>query len=117
MQNIRASGFQSLSNPLAIALPEEELITWCDHWKVQELYLFGSVLRDDFQLEDSDIDIMVKFSPEASWGFEFVSMKQELENLFNRKVDLLTKASVEKSQNWIRRKEILETAKLVYVAG
>lgn len=90
---------------------------WCDRWKVQELYLFGSVLRDDFQLETSDIDVMVTFFPEASWGFEFVSMKQELEVLLQRKVDLLTKASVEKSLNWIRRQEILETAKLLYVAG
>ena len=46
-----------------------------------------------------------------------MSMKQELEKLLVRKVDLLTKASVEKSENWIRRQEILETAKLVYVAG
>ena len=117
MQDIQSPGFQPLSNLLAIALPKELLANWCDRWKVQELYLFGSVLRDDFRPEASDIDIMVKFSPEASWGFEFVSMKQELEKLLVRKVDLLTKASVEKSENWIRRQEILETAKLVYVAG
>lgn len=74
------------------------------------------MLRDDFQPEHSDIDVMVKISPEARWGGEFVSRKQELETLFERKVDLLTKASVEKSQNWIRRQKILETAKLIYVA-
>ena len=90
---------------------------WCDRWRVQELYLFGSVLRDDFQPAHSDIDVMVTFTSEAKWGFEFVSMKQELETLFERKVDLLTKASVEKSQNWIRRQEILGTARLLYVAG
>ncbi|MEO0349824.1 MAG: nucleotidyltransferase domain-containing protein [Cyanobacteria bacterium P01_A01_bin.15] len=117
MQPIQASGFQPSSNSLAITLQKEALVEWCDRWKVQELYLFGSVVRDDFRPENSDIDVMVTFLPEASWGFEFVSMKQELEKLLVRKVDLLTKASVEKSENWIRRQEILETAKLVYVAG
>lgn len=116
MQNIQVPGFQTLSSSLAIILPKKELVDWCDCWKVQEFYLFGSVLRDDFQPEDSDIDVMVQFSPEARWGFEFVSMKQELESLFDRKVDLLTKAAVEKSRNWIRRQEILSTAKLLYVA-
>lgn len=116
MQPIQALGFQPLSSSLVITLPKEALVNWCDRWKIQELYLFGSVLRDDFQPEHSDIDVMVTFTPEAQWGFEFVSMKQELETLFERKVDLLTKASVEKSQNWIRRKKVLETAKLIYVA-
>ena len=44
-------------------------------------------------------------------------MKYGLEELFDRKVDLLTKASVEKSHNWIRRQEILESATLIYVTG
>ncbi len=117
MQDVQLPGFQPLLDSLEIALPQKALAAWCDRWKVQELYLFGSILRDDFQPENSDIDIMVKFLPQASWGLEFASMKQELEKLFARKVDLLTKASVEKSENWIRRQEILDTAKLLYVAG
>jgi uncharacterized protein len=37
--------------------------------------------------------------------------------LLGREVDLLTKKSIEQSHNWIRRKEILETAQVFYVAG
>lgn len=56
MQDIQPPGFQPLSNLLAIALPKKLLAKWCDRWKVQELYLFDSVLQDDFRPEDSDID-------------------------------------------------------------
>lgn len=41
-------------------------------------------------------------------------MQYELEELCDRKVDLLTKKSVETSSNWIRRKEILTTARVIY---
>ncbi len=98
----------------AITLPQEALVNFCQRWKVEEFYLFGSVLRKDFNL-NSDIDVMVQFSSDAKWGFEIVEMKQELEKIFKRKVDLLTKQSVEQSHNWIRKQEILGTAKLIYV--
>ena len=87
---------------------------FCKRWKVEKFYLFGSVLRKDFSPQ-SDIDVMVQFAPDAEWGFEIVEMKQELEKVFKRKVDLLTKKSIEKSDNWIRRAEILGTARLIYV--
>jgi predicted nucleotidyltransferase len=81
------------------------------------MYLFGSVLREDFR-PDSDIDVLVSFQDSVSWGLlEFSRMKRELENLLGRKVDLLTKKSIEQSHNWIRQREILETAQVIYVAG
>ena len=101
---------------LPIALSREVLAEFCQRWKVQEFYLFGSVLREDFRPE-SDIDVMVRFKPDAYWGFEFVSMKYELEELFQRDVDLLTIESIEESHNWIRQAEILGTARLIYVTG
>jgi uncharacterized protein len=114
MGNTKKVGFQLCKT--AIALPEDAIAEFCDRWKVDEFYLFGSILRNDFHA-DSDIDAMIKFSPDAPVGlFEFTSMKQELEKTFSRKVDLLTKQSIEASDNWIRRKEILESARLLYVA-
>lgn len=98
-----------------ISIPQSEIADFCRRWKVCEFYLFGSVLRDDFR-PDSDVDVMVTFAADAQWGFEFVEMKRELEQIFHRQVDLLTKAAIEESHNWIRQKEILETARLVYVA-
>ncbi len=59
-----------------------------------------------------------KRADSVSWGLlEFSRMKRELENLLGRKVDLLTKKSIEQSHNWIRQREILETAQVIYVAG
>ncbi len=78
---------------------------------------FGSVLREDFR-SDSDIDIIVSFEDDAIWGIlELVRMKRELKTLFGRDVDLLTKKSIEQSDNWMRQQEILGTAQVVYVAG
>ncbi|NCR17215.1 MAG: nucleotidyltransferase family protein [Microcystis aeruginosa LL13-03] len=97
---------------LKIELPQQIISEFCQKWQISEMYLFGSVLREDFR-PDSDIDVLVSFQDSVSWGLlEFSRMKRELENLLGRKVDLLTKKS-----NWIRQREILETAQVIYVAG
>ena len=94
---------------------EAAIADFCQRWQIEEFYLFGSVLREDFR-PDSDIDVMVKFTSDARWGLlALVRMKREFEELFGRDVDLLTKKSIEQSENWIRRKEILGTARLIYV--
>ena len=101
---------------LQLELPQQAIVEFCDRWQIEEFYLFGSVLREDFR-PDSDLDVMIQFKPDAPWGlFEFVEMKQELETLVNRPVDLLTKESIEQSHNWIRRQEILGTAEIYYAA-
>lgn len=99
---------------LPIQLPEVQLNQFCSRWKVRELALFGSVLRNDFH-PDSDIDILISFRSSADWGlFDHVKMQQELENILGRQVDLVSKRAIERSHNWIRRREILETAKVIY---
>lgn len=99
-----------------IELPENQLVDFCRRWRIGEFALFGSVIRDDFA-SDSDLDILVQFKPDANWGLlEHSQMEQELENLFGRKIDLFSKRAVERSHNWIRRQEILNTAKVVYAA-
>lgn len=101
---------------LPIELPSEEISDFCDRWEVRELALFGSVLRDDFR-PDSDIDILIAFLPQADWGLlDHVRMERELMGIFGRKVDLVSKCAVERSQNWIRRQEILETAQIIYAS-
>jgi hypothetical protein len=100
-----------------IQLPHQALADFCQHWKIKEMSFFGSVLREDFR-SDSDIDIIVSFEDDAIWGIlELVRMKRELKTLFGRDVDLLTKKSIEQSDNWMRQQEILGTAQVVYVAG
>lgn len=92
------------------------LADFCDRWKVRELSLFGSALRPDFHAE-SDIDLLVSFHEGAAWSlFDHARMEQELERLLGRAVDLVSRAAVERSGNWIRRREILGTSQPLYAA-
>lgn len=101
-------------NRLGIA--PERLADFCQRWQVAELSLFGSVLRDDFG-PTSDIDVLITYLPTAKRGlFEKIHMKGELETLLHRKVDLISKKAIEQSRNWLRRRNILSTAEVIYVA-
>ena len=92
----------------------DRLREFCTRWKITELALFGSVLRDDFGPE-SDVDVLVAFAPEARWTLlDHVRMRYELADLFGRDVDLVTRRAVERSANYLRRREILSSAKVVY---
>ncbi len=83
-------------------------------WKIITLELFGSILRDDFSSE-SDVDLLLSFEPDATPSlFEWVGMKDELEAIFGRAVDVLTRKSVEKSTNPYRRAGILESTRVIY---
>lgn len=97
-----------------IQLPMEEIKAFCDRWQITEFALFGSVLRDDFR-PDSDIDVLYVFDDNAKRTlFDLVDMKEELENLFKRKVDLVSRHGIEASRNYLRKQEILSTAITVY---
>jgi predicted nucleotidyltransferase len=91
-----------------------EIAAFCKRWKIRELALFGSALRDEFR-PDSDLDILVTFTPDADWSLlDHIQMQLELEKLFGRSVDLISKRALERSPNRIRREEILKTAHIVY---
>jgi predicted nucleotidyltransferase len=99
-----------------IPIPEVEIEELCRRWQISELALFGSVLRDDFR-PDSDVDVLVTFAPGARWSlFDMVHMEDELEAILGRDVDLVERKAVERSENYIRRKRILESLVPVYVA-
>lgn len=99
---------------LRIALPEKAIRTYCQKWGIRELAVFGSVLRDDFT-DQSDVDVLLTFAPDARHTlFDLARMGDELEAILGRKVDLLTRKSVEESPNYIRRSSILDSAQVVY---
>jgi predicted nucleotidyltransferase len=100
-----------------IHLPQQEIADFCQRWQINELALFGSVLRDDFG-PNSDLDILVTFAPEAEWSlFDHLRMEEELNQLLSRKIDLLSRQAVERSHNQPRRQAILNSAQVVYVSG
>lgn len=82
-------------------------------WRVRELALFGSAVREDFG-PASDVDVLVAFEDDARWSlFDLVEMKAELESLFGRRVDLAERRAVEASPNALRRVAILRAARPV----
>ena len=100
---------------LQITIPQNILESFCKKWKIKTFYFFGSVLRSDFDQKESDLDIMVEFFDNAEWSlFDHVEMRDELISITGRSVDLLTKRSIERSQNKLRKEEILRTAKAIY---
>lgn len=87
---------------------------FCQHWQIHELAVFGSSLRNDFG-PDSDVDILVTFSPDADWGLlDHVQMTLDLKAIFKKEVDLITRRGLERSGNWLRRDEILKSAQIIY---
>ena len=80
------------------------------------LEVFGSQARGDAG-PDSDVDILVTFANGQVPGLDFFALALELETLFDRSVDLLTRRSVEQSANPFKRESILSTAEALYVAA
>ena len=100
-------------NPI-FSIEQDKIEAFCRRWNIRELALFGSALRADFSPE-SDIDVLATFSPESEWGLlEHAQMQEELAEVFGRDVDLVSRRGLERSENWIRKREILETAETLY---
>ena len=99
-----------------VALDQSRVAEFCHRWGVSELAVFGSAVREDFGPE-SDLDVLVSPLPGAVWSLlQLSAMRDELAALAGRPVDLVVRRAVERSPNWIRRKEILGSAETVYAA-
>lgn len=96
-----------------IDISMEKIRAFSEKWKVTEFSLFGSVLRDDFQ-SDSDIDVLLSFKENSAWSlYDFVDMKDELQAIFGRKVDLVEKEAI---RNPYRRRSMLTEREVLYAA-
>jgi predicted nucleotidyltransferase len=99
---------------LAIPLPMDAIESFCQRWKIAELSVFGSILRDDFNV-DSDVDFLYVLKPNIHWKLvDLIGAEEELEKLLSRKVDLVNKSSVEQSHNWLRKQNILSSSQVIY---
>lgn len=96
-----------------VQLDRDALAAFCRKWRVRELSIFGSALRDDFG-PDSDLDFLVSFDPEAPWDlWDLVDIREELMAIAGRKVDLVEKEGL---RNPYRRRSILSTAEVIHAA-
>jgi len=94
-----------------LTLPKEKIKKFCLKWNVVEFSLFGSILRDDFDTE-SDVDILISLSEKADLDlYDWVTMIEELEEIFGREVDLVEKSTL---RNPFRRHSILTNREIIY---
>ena len=98
-------------NP-AIEIPQDRVADLCRRYKVLQLALFGSALRDDFG-PDSDVDFLVEFDPAAQIGFlTLAKLQRELSAMIHRRVELVPKHGLKDRI----RQAVLASAKVVYAA-
>jgi predicted nucleotidyltransferase len=91
----------------------QALETICQRLDVRRLRVFGSAVGDSFIAKSSDLDLIVDFYNDSAAGIadRFLTLAEELESLFQRRVDLLTERSV---RNPIFRASIEEAGQTVY---
>lgn len=91
----------------------DDLAKFCAKWQVTRLWLFGSVARGD-ATATSDVDLLAEFAPSATTStWDWPDMQDELERLFNRRVDLLSTGIL---RNPYRRRTIEASRRLLYAA-
>jgi predicted nucleotidyltransferase len=97
-----------------VAINHHELTTFCRKYGVARLSLFGSVLRQDFDPDRSDVDVLVEFTPGVHKGlFKLSEMQEALGRMFGCEVDLTTTGSLSK----YFREDVLATAEVLYDAA
>lgn len=99
-----------------IELNLDKIIELCKKYRVKTLSVFGSILTDRFN-ENSDVDLLVKFEPfdPDSLEFDYVTnyfdLRDSLESLFGRKVDLIEDGD---QLNPLFRKLVYAKKRLIY---
>lgn len=100
-----------LAQRLKQLIDYERIADFARRWRIQELSLFSSVLRHDFDA-DSDVNVLVSFDPAATWSlWDLTTMQDELSAIIGRKVDLVEKEGL---RNPFRRQHILHGRKVIY---
>jgi len=113
---IPQSSALGLAFGLSLNLPRQQIQAFCQRWQIQELCVFGSILRNDFR-EDSDVDFVYRLEPIASWSFgNLLDAEKELSAIVGREVDLVSQRSIDRDRNWLRKQNILNSMRLIYVA-
>ncbi|MFP3090606.1 nucleotidyltransferase family protein [Treponema sp. TIM-1] len=96
-----------------ISLNYDEIVAICKKYYINELSIFGSSLRDDFN-QNSDIDILVSFYEKSNITlFDIIDLENEFSKILNREVDIVEKEAL---KNPIRKNKILSTREIIYAA-
>jgi predicted nucleotidyltransferase len=91
----------------------DRLAAICLRYQIERLEAFGSFVSGQAGA-DSDLDVLVTFTPEARTGLAFVALQNELAVFLGRPVDLLTRQSVERCPNKYFRQFALRHTQVLY---
>ncbi len=84
----------------------------CDKHKVSRLYVFGSILTNQFS-KSSDIDFVVDFKNVNLYNYadNYFDLKTSLEHLLKRQIDLLEEKAI---KNPYLRQSIDSSKRMIY---
>ncbi len=93
------------------------IVALCQRFRIVELGVFGSAVRDDFRDggdDPSDVDLLVVFEEGYSSSYqEYLDLREAAAGLFGRKVDICEKRLLE---NPYSRADILRTNRVIYAS-
>ena len=92
-----------------------KIIEACKEHHVETISLFGSAAKNAMH-EDSDIDLLVKFSDDIAvleYADNYFSLLEQLQSILNKKVDLVTCKSL---KNPVLKEEIYQSKVDLYAA-
>lgn len=93
---------------------KRRIARFCERHHMREFSLFGSILTDDFNTE-SDVDVLYDPEPGTAYDLhELTQIQDELESMFGRRVDAVSKRAVVSRKDSYLSIEILNTAKVIY---
>ena len=97
---------------LPIDLHLGQVVKVCQEFGVQDLRIFGSVLREDFH-DQSDIDVLCTLKPDSpARGLGWIDLLLALEDIWGRSVDLVKPHLLDP----MIRDDVLQEAQTIYVA-
>ncbi|WP_131764806.1 nucleotidyltransferase family protein [Candidatus Protofrankia californiensis] len=96
---------------MAVDLHEDRIAELCRRYGIAELAVFGSVARGEDKAR-SDVDLLYVLLPNVTLGWEIVELRDELEKIIGRPVDLVPKSGLK----WVIRDRVLAEARILYAA-
>jgi predicted nucleotidyltransferase len=94
-----------------VDLHDGRIAELCRRYGIAELSVFGSIARGDNDA-DSDVDLLYVLAPTSTMGWEIVQLRDELEAVLGRPVDLVPKSGVKR----VIRERVLSEARVLYAA-
>ncbi len=94
-----------------LSIYQTEIQKLCQSLAVKQMDLVGSAARKDFQPESSDIDVLIEFQGEEALFNRYFELKQGLEKIFGRKVDVIQNGAI---RNPYLRQSIQENRIAIY---